>query len=123
MKIIAGGRRTGKTTQLLKEVEKRDGIIITSSKMRAQQLFNMARDLGIDIRMPISLFDLKRSKLTGSMITNMFVDDAEYVLEHLLSDMTCGRGHIEAITINLAELHNTLIMTSNNGGGYEDSTS
>lgn len=115
MKIIVGGRRTGKTTALLKEAAENNAVIVTTDKHRAEILFNQARDLGLSIRMPVSLQDLKRSRLAGSFVNSLYIDEAEYVLAHLLGDMTGGRGHLDAITINLAELNNTLVMTSNNG--------
>ena len=115
MKIIVGGRRTGKTTALLKEAAEHNAVIVTTDKHRAEILFNQARDLGLSIRMPVSLQDLKRSRLAGSFVNSLYIDEAEYVLAHLLGDMTGGRGHLDAITINLAELNSTLVMTSNDG--------
>ena len=116
MKIIIGGRQTGKTTQLIKEAAKKDGVIVTNSSARANQLFWEARELGLDIRMPITLYDIMRTGLAGSFITSLYIDDAEKTLEALIARETHGRGQIEAITINLAELNNTMVMTSDGRG-------
>lgn len=111
MKIIIGGRQTGKTTQLIKEAAEVDGFIVAWSRERAAQIFNMAEDLGIHIRNPISLHDLMRCRLAGSYITTLYIDDAERMLSQIMYESTGGRGHVEAITVNLAELDRTMIMT------------
>lgn len=113
MKIIIGGRQTGKTTQLIKEAAERDGFIVTWSRDRAAQIFKMADDLGVNIRYPIALHDLMRCGLRGSYITTLYIDDAERMLSQILYESTGGRGHVEAITINLVELDRTLAIRHN----------
>ena len=118
MKIIIGGRQTGKTTQLIKEAADRDGFIVTWSRDRAAQIFKMADDLGVNIRYPISIHDLMRCGLRGSYITTLYIDDAERMLSQIMYEGTSGRGHVEAITINLVELDRTMVMT--NDGRLDD---
>lgn len=55
MKIIVGGRASGKTTKLIKESAETGYRIIAFSKDAAKEIYMQAKDLGYDILRPISV--------------------------------------------------------------------
>ena len=57
MKIIVGGRASGKTTKLIQESAKTGYRIIAFSKDAAKEIYMQAKDLGYDILRPISVME------------------------------------------------------------------
>ena len=87
MDLAYGGRRSGKTTWLIKRAAENDGLIITSNPKKAKCIFDMARKLGLNIREPMSVHDYFR--LRGSFYKQLqcvpvMFDDAEECLASLL---------------------------------------
>lgn len=57
MKIIVGGRASGKTTKLIKESAETGYRIVTSNEGAAKAIYMRAKDLGYDILRPISVME------------------------------------------------------------------
>lgn len=55
MKIITGGRRSGKTTMLIKEAHKTHSRIICANVTRCKHILEMAEKLKINILPPITI--------------------------------------------------------------------
>ena len=103
MKIYNGGRGNGKTAKLIRYAAKYGYAILVRDKQAAEYVENTARKMGILIRQPITLADLKRSKLRGSFVRGILIDNAEQVLQDMIADYTDGRGMLEGLTITTEE--------------------
>lgn len=103
MKIYSGGRHNGKTTKLIIDAELHDRVILVWDRQRAKTIEEMARAMGRSIRQPITFEDLKRSRLMGSYVRKLLIDDAETVLQGMIADYTGGRGIVDGITITTWE--------------------
>lgn len=82
IKFIAGGRRSGRTTQIIKMAEKENAYILVSNHARAYCLFALAQKLGYHILFPITFREFWRAKNTG-FISKLLIDDADDLLEHM----------------------------------------
>lgn len=80
MKIIYKSRGTGKTTELVKLSAQTWTPIIC---MDTRHIYSVAQELGLEIPTPITIRDYKPS------CEKILVDDAEYVLQHLLGKVEC----------------------------------
>lgn len=96
MKIIHGARRSGKTTQLIKEAAKKDAVILCHSAIAAKAVADRAKDMGIDIREPLTIHTARRR--ASYSVDKVLIDNAELVLQELIQLYT--RMHIHTITIN-----------------------
>lgn len=88
MKIIVGGRASGKTTKLIQESAETGCRILTFNKETAKEIFWQAQSLGYDIPMPLSVKDLERIDLypeTKAEIKKqgIIIDDLEPILSAL----------------------------------------
>jgi len=95
VKIICGGRRSGKTTQLIKYASEKGLYIVCGDKKRVEVIAKQAKEMGLDLRYPICLQELP---LRGRFIENVCVDDTEYLLERIIGK------HIDVITIDDSEI-------------------
>lgn len=104
MKIYNGGRGNGKTAKLIRDASKYGYAILVRDKQAAEYIENTARKMGVLIRQPITLADLKRSKMRGSFVRGILIDNAEQVLQDMIADYTDGRGMLEGLTITTEEV-------------------
>lgn len=93
-KIIYKGRNTGKTTELIKLASTHQAYIVCHSIQCANGILKQARDMGLNIPMPITYDNFIDKKYYGEGIKGFLIDNAE----HLLQRMT--KVPIMAITIN-----------------------
>lgn len=103
MKIYSGGRGNGKTAKLIRYAAKYGYAILVRDKQAAEYIENTAFKMGAWIRQPITLADLKRSRLCGSFERKILIDNAEQVLQEMLFDYTDGRGMLAGLTITTEE--------------------
>lgn len=82
IKFIAGGRRSGRTTQIIKMAEEENAYILVSDHGRARSLCSLAEKLGYHIRFPITFHEFWRARNTG-YISKLLIDDADDLLEHM----------------------------------------
>lgn len=82
IKFIAGGRRSGRTTQIIKMAEIENAYILVSDHGRARSLCSLAEKLGYHIRFPITFHEFWRARNTG-YISKLLIDDADDLLEHM----------------------------------------
>lgn len=94
MKLISGGRRSGKTTKLIYWAAETGGYIVCHSQEEARRISRAAKELGLDIRFPISYGELGSG--TKGMVPEipLGVDNAEMLLQYLL-----GPAKVEIATI------------------------
>ena len=82
IKFIAGGRRSGRTTQIIKMAEKEHAYILVCDHARASCLFSLAQKLGYNILFPITFHEFWGTKNTG-FVSKLLIDDADDLLEHM----------------------------------------
>ena len=62
MKLIYKGRRQGKTYDMIKIASENKGYILCSTVHQAQHIYNLSKDMGMDIHFPITYTDLPLTK-------------------------------------------------------------
>lgn len=84
MKIIVGGRASGKTTKLIQESAETGCRILTFNKEAAKEIFWQAQSLGYDIPLPLSVKDLERIDLHPEIKEQgIIIDNLEPILSAL----------------------------------------
>lgn len=94
LKIIKG-RRTGKTTKLIKISENTQAYILVANRKRQQLIANMAISIGGNIPYPVTVEDYMKNSFRGSFIKNILIDDADDVLKTIFCTV-----NIDAITMS-----------------------
>ena len=62
MKFISKGRRQGKTYDMIKVASENKGFILCCTDQQAQHIYNLSKDMGVDIHFPITYSDLPLTK-------------------------------------------------------------
>ena len=60
MTIYSTGRRIGKTAALIKESAKKGSIIVVTSYLMANYIFDLAKQLNLDIPYPITVTNYRK---------------------------------------------------------------
>lgn len=97
MEIIAGGRRSGKTTRLIQLSAEYGSYIICPSYKHVDLIVRLAKDMELDIPPPMTFEEFRTRQHFGRAIRSFLIDDADKLLAYL-SDMP-----IQAITITVEE--------------------
>ena len=63
MKLIYKGRRQGKTYDMIKLASENKGYILCSTAKQAQHIYDLSKDMGLDIHFPITYSDLPLTKV------------------------------------------------------------
>ena len=100
MNIIAGGRQTGKTLQLINMSAGNKIPIIVLNEVRKQQLKDYANRLGTDIPEPITINGLTKKV----HLKDVYIDDAEYVLQYIFHQQYST--NVSAITMTIGDDNN-----------------
>lgn len=82
MKVIYGGRQSGRTTELIKRASKIDGIIVCNSNIMANYIKIMAEDLRVKINNPITYENKKvfTIKKDGNKKKPLLFDEFDFFL-------------------------------------------
>lgn len=83
MKIILGGRASGKTTKLIQESAETGRRILTYNKETAREIWWQAQSLGYDIPIPLTVMDLKPGTRAEIKKQGILIDDIETTLRAL----------------------------------------
>lgn len=94
MEIIYKSRGRGKTSELIRMSEKTGYYILCTDRRRADQVFDQARKMGCNIPYPVTVHDYLVNEFRGSWIRNIYIDDADDVLQHIFRTVK-----IEAISM------------------------
>jgi hypothetical protein len=88
MKIIVAPRRAGKTTQLIKQcAQYKYALIVCNNRRMCEWTFTHAKEIGVDIPMPITYDELMRGVYRGKNIDAFLLDNAEIFLRSLTSSV------------------------------------
>jgi len=102
MKIIYGGRKTGKTTALIEMCDEatRNGelsYIVCGNVRNAQIIMQKAKEMGKDIPFPITYDEFMRHQYAGVNIKKFFFDNADRFIQCLTN------VEIAVLTVNKTE--------------------
>ena len=98
MQVIMGGRRSGKTAEMIKRSSETGIYIIVADRARASQIADQARAMGYYIPFPVTLEEYYRSRgFAGSSIRRdgLYIDDVKAVLQSMF-----GEVEIKAFTLD-----------------------
>ena len=86
MKVITGGRVSGKTYQAIKYASENWLYILVRNRQEATEIFQMANKFGFGIPYPVTVEELKRGDGKGTSLerNGIIVDNALSVLQELL---------------------------------------
>jgi len=98
MKIIIGGRGSGKTTELIKMCAKDNGRIICRSKAIANYIMDIAKDMGLKINRPLTYEDFTKHSPMIQGANSLYIDDINMLLETM-----AGRMNVKAVTLTKDE--------------------
>lgn len=111
-KVLAGARRNGKTSELIRMAAKEGLYIVTSTKQCAQHIAAQARRMGIDnLLYPVTLQEAHGLRCTAydTHKGRILVDNVDVVLSLLLN------MPVEAMTVTTPEQADTnLLLTCTN---------
>lgn len=79
MIVIHKGRGQGKTYDMIKLASENKGYILCSTAQQAQYIYDLSKDMGVNIHFPITYSDLPLTK--GQQIDNILIDNAEDFIE------------------------------------------
>ena len=79
MKVIYKGRGQGKTYDMIKLASENKGYILCGTVYQARYIYDLSKDMGLDIHFPITYSDLPLTK--GQIIDNILIDNAEDFIE------------------------------------------
>lgn len=79
MKVICKGRGQGKTYDMIKLASENEGYILCSTARQARCIYDLSKDMGLDIHFPITYADLPLTK--GQRIDSVLIDNAEDFIE------------------------------------------
>lgn len=94
IKVIARGRNTGKTIELIKHSAETGAYIVCQSEQQASHLQRQARELGFDIPFPLTYREFLSNRYLAGGIKSFAIDNAEMLLQEI------SRVPITAVTIN-----------------------
>lgn len=90
MQVIMGGRRSGKTAEVIKRSAESGIYILVSTRARASQIAYQARAMGYDIPFPVTLEEYHKSHgFAGSSIRRdgVYIDNVEDILRRMFYDI------------------------------------
>lgn len=94
MEVIVRGRRSGKTTELIKLAAENFNYIVCRNHQSADMIAKQAREMGLDIPHPITFRELRDKRFSGRGMKGLMIDDADLLLQEL-----AGAVPVEAVVI------------------------
>lgn len=82
MIVIHKGRGQGKTYDMIKLASENKGYILCKTFQQAQHIYDLSKDMGVDIHFPITYSDLPLTK--GQRVDNILIDNAETFIETMV---------------------------------------
>lgn len=93
-----GKRRSGKTRKLIIEAFKNGSHIVCSTMNEAEQIKRDARELGYDIKDPITFNDFIARKFFGKGIRSLCIDNVDTLLRYM-----CQGLKLQAFSLQIDE--------------------
>ena len=97
MKVIVTGRRGGKTTQAIKLAAEHFAYIVCRSLNEAHRIAEQAREMRLDIPLPITYSEFLKGNFYGFGVKAFVVEDVEFMLQHYFAK------HVPIVGVTLTE--------------------
>lgn len=99
MKIIARGRRTGKTMEVIRESARTGNYILVSNQFQAKNVFKLSLEMGVSIPYPLTVSEMEKGSIQRTSVKRdgIIVDNADYILQQLLG------VKVNTMTISIAK--------------------
>lgn len=87
MRVITGGRRSGKTYKAIEYASANGLYILVATRQEATQIFQMSNEHNLPIPYPIAIDDIKSGRVKGTSLERdgIIIDNALDVLQSLLA--------------------------------------
>lgn len=95
--VIAGQKRSGKTTALIEIAAERGGYIVCYSIREANRIFARAKDMGCNIHLPLTYAEFKAGTYHGAGIGEVYIDNLDMLAQYLAA------GRVYAATVTVKE--------------------
>lgn len=95
MKVIVGGRQTGKTIDLIKRSAECNGYIVCHSLEECSRIFAIARELDLLINFPICYAEFINHHYYSKGIKFFLIDNVNLLLQRM------SKVPIDTITVNI----------------------
>lgn len=86
MRVINLRRGEGKTTEIIKAADKKNGTIVCHTETDVRSIKKRAREMGCEINNPVSYFDLIEGRLNGKGIRDIHIDNIDDILYYHLHE-------------------------------------
>lgn len=96
MKLECLGRQGGKTTRAIKEAAETKSYILTLTRADAHRIARQAEEMGLHIRFPVTVDELKHSKMSTGFVNDLVIDDLDRILGALFPH---HKIHMATITV------------------------
>ncbi len=83
MKLITGGPASGKTTTLIRESAETFAYIVTRSQRTAQDIFNYAGEMGLQIPFPLTYEEFLNTDYYAPGVKGILIDDVDALVQHI----------------------------------------
>ena len=98
MKIYNLDRGEGKTTKAIEQAHKTGAYIICKNREEAVRTMRMAEENGLNIRFPITFDEFLGTRMRGSLVKNVIIEDAERLFLSLFQGL-----EVEMVTLNVKD--------------------
>lgn len=83
MKVITGGRRSGRTTKLIEMAAEGGGYIVCHTREEARRIFQKAKEMGLNILFPITYYEFTNRSFYSPRIRGFYIDNVEMLLHYM----------------------------------------
>lgn len=83
MRVIARGRQSGKTTNLIHRAAADFLYIVTVNHREAERVHRQAMDMGVDIPQPITFDEFMSGRFHASGVKGFVIDNVDVLLESI----------------------------------------
>lgn len=106
-KLIFGDRRSGKTTELIKESARTGAYIVVPTRNDARNVFGAAKEMGLNIPYPLTVNEMIYESPSSYIFQKgILIDDLEEVICHLFKYITIHAATVDRTTLEVGVTDN-----------------
>lgn len=104
MKVFCTPRRSGKTTELIKQCAEHGGYIVCTNKDEALRVSQRAKKMGLNIPLPLCADEFLKGQYHGIGIERLYIDNADLILQQIakvpIEAISVSKTHFDPFKIN-----------------------
>lgn len=106
-KLILGDRRSGKTTELIKESARTGAYIVVSCKNEARDVFRLSKELGLNIPYPLTVNEMIYESPSSYIFQKgILIDNLERILCCLFNYITIHTATVDCTALDVGVMDN-----------------